>query len=155
MKLVFLLCLTAVLVAMGTDGWGRRRWGIRVRVPRFRVPRFRVRRFRIPLRTLKPFIKPVLGTVAKTYFGPYHTGIKVGCGLYRKFTGREVQTLDANTDGLVDRSEAASYFGVDHNDAQLDHFMNMADAKRDGTVDLDEFFDAALAFEDPTPEAAP
>ncbi|XP_046359564.1 uncharacterized protein LOC124137342 [Haliotis rufescens] len=146
MKLVFLLCLTAVLVAMGTDGWGRRRWGIRVRVPRFRVPRFR---------TLKPFIKPVLGTLAKTYFGPCHTGIKVECGLYRKFTGREVQTLDANTDGLVDRSEAASYFGLDHNDAQLDHFMNMADAKRDGTVDLDEFFDAALAFEDPTPEAAP
>ncbi|XP_046551236.1 EF-hand calcium-binding domain-containing protein 2-like [Haliotis rubra] len=139
MKLVYLLCLTAVLVVMGTDGWLR----------------VRFRRFRVPFRTLKPFIKPVLGTVAKTYFGPYHTGIKVGCGLYRKFTGREIRALDANTDGLVDRSEAASYFGVDHSDAQLDHFMNMADAKRDGTVDLDEFFDAALAFEDEGPESAP
>ncbi|XP_067674033.1 uncharacterized protein [Haliotis asinina] len=134
MKLAFLVCLTTVLVVMGTDGFWRKRWG---------------------RRTSKPFIKPVLSTVAKTYFRPDHTGIKIGCGLYRKFTEREIRALDANTDGLVDWSEAASYFGVDQSDAQLDHFMNMADAKRDGNVDVDEFFDAALTFEDEGPESAP
>ncbi|XP_046551202.1 uncharacterized protein LOC124260922 [Haliotis rubra] len=82
--------------------------------------------------------------LGRKYLPKIHRGIKAGCNFYRKYVGRQAELLDTNKDGRVDRSEAANYLGVDHEDEELHDFMNKADFKRDGIVDLDEFLDAAI-----------
>ncbi|XP_071115008.1 uncharacterized protein [Haliotis cracherodii] len=117
MKLTLVLLLLSVLLLPEVESWRRRRF----------------RRF------FKPVVK-----LGRKYLPKIHRGIKTGCHYYRTYVGRQAELLDTNKDGRVDRSEAANYLGVDHEDEELHDFMNKADFKRDGIVDLDEFLDAAI-----------